>query len=232
MRAWLLVLACGCASTPATDPTDPAHDPQPRPRPAGHGGPSIQAEIGALDEDEARKTYQAARPAIDRCVADATKRYKFLEGEIEILLRVGGDGRVRWGYPKLSNLGDVEVERCIFSALEAQQWPKPQGGDEGQTSQYLAFDAAGRAASPLGPDDLGPARGELESALRRCRQRAGTSWLSVTFYVSPDGNVLTAGAAAGDEQGIEAIDCAVGAAKGMTFPTPGSYPAKVTLRVD
>jgi hypothetical protein len=234
--AWSLVVVVACAPACSSKPAADAHDQEeevaPHPHGTGNGGPAIHAEIGALDEDEARKAYEAARPSIDRCITAASKRHKFVEGDFEAMLRIDGSGRVRWGYPTVSTFGDYELETCILDALREQQWPKPQGGEEGLTSQSLGFDPAGRAASKLGPDDLGDKLGELESALRQCRSSSGTKWLAVTFYVGPEGNVVSAGAAAGDEKGVEALSCAVDAAKGMTFPSPGSYAGKFTVRVD
>ena len=53
--------------------------------------------------------------------------------------------------------------------------------------------------------------------------------LAVTLYIDADGNVMAAGASVGDAAGLSAIDWAVKAAEGLSFPSPGSYPAKVMI---
>ena len=50
-----------------------------------------------------------------------------------------------------------------------------------------------------------------------------------TLYVGTGGEVLSAGVTPPDETGEDAVDCLVEALLGAKFPSPGSWPAKVTL---
>ena len=50
-----------------------------------------------------------------------------------------------------------------------------------------------------------------------------------TMYVSTDGSVLAVGVTPPDEGGEDAVDCLVSTLKQATFPSPGSWPAKVTF---
>lgn len=200
--------------------------------PSGSNTPKVHAEVGALDEDKVNEAFAAARPAIDECFRGANKgmRYKIVGGDIEVIVRVKNDGSVRWAYPRRSTLGHSATERCIISVLERQNWPRPQGGEEGIASTNYGIDAPGRDAVEWSPGDLGEAGGELESRLRSCLRGGGG--IEITIYVDPNGNVLSAGAAIDDERSIDAIDCAIDEARGINYPSPGSYPAKVTVRVE
>jgi hypothetical protein len=201
-------------------------------RPRGSGGPRIHAEVGALDEDKVNEAFSAARPAIDECFGRANRgmRYKVVGGDVEVMVRVKNDGSVRWAYPRRSTLGHSDTERCIMQVLERQSWPRPQGGEEGIASTNYGMDSPGRSAVDWSPGDLGEAGGELASKLRGCM--AGSHGLEITLYIDPDGDVLSAGAAVDDESALDAIECAIDAARAIRFPSPGSYPAKVTVRVD
>jgi hypothetical protein len=233
-RSLLLVLGLplgGCAAN-ATGPVDPVAENEPaRSRDAG-GGPIIRAEVGALDEAAVKQVFRAAVPRIEACFRAGSKRHAYLEGEIEVLLRIRGDGRVRYALPVGSSFGDRETERCILDELGRERWPEPQGGDEGETRQKFEVGAAGRPAVAWSPAQLGSRLGELQRKLRRCQANVGTSGLSVTIHVDPDGKPVTAGAAVSDERGLGALDCALDAATSLRYPSPGSWPAKVTVTAD
>jgi hypothetical protein len=220
--------ACG-ATPPPVDPSDGVEDPAPRR--VAPSGPAIEAEVGALDEKKVNDAFEAARSEINACLKSANDAmsYKVVGGDIEVEIRVKNDGSVRWSYPTRSTLGHRATERCILDALSKQAWPKPEGGDEGIARTSYGIDAPGRPAVEWSAGDVGEGGAELGGKLRGCARQAGGGGLSVTVYVDPDGKVLSAGAAASDENGIEALECAVDAALGTTFPSPGSYPAKVTL---
>ena len=237
MRLFVGVVCCGllgCGGGSA-----PRH-------PAGQGGaepagprpvtePAIQAEIGALDQDAVDEAFKAARPAVARCFDEANRGLPFavIGGELEVVVRVKNDGTVRWAYPSRSDLGHLGAERCIMRALDAQAWPRPEGGEEGIARTRFGIDPpAPRPAVDWSADDLGTNGQKLLDELHRCRREAGTELLTLTMYVDADGNVLSAGAAIGDEAGLDAIECAVNAARSMRFASPGSYPAKVTLAVE
>jgi hypothetical protein len=224
-------LLCGCTRS-AVEPTLGAGD-EPRAetastqatRPA-RGTPAldIEAEVGALDPAAVKQTFAAAMDGINGCYERGSKRLSFLEGEMEVLLRIDGQGAVRYAVPLESTFGDRETERCIVAELEKQIWPQPKGGREGETRQRFSIRSRGRAAVPWSPADLGSALARLQRELARC-----PAAVTVTIHVDPDGKPLAAGAAVADEHGLPAIDCALNAAKRIRYPSPGSWPAKVTI---
>lgn len=224
------VAGCSGGQDPRS-PSDEVDDVAPAPR--RDGGPAIDSEIGALDENKVRDTFREARPKITKCLRQANDGLDMpvVGGELEVQLRVKGDGTLRWAYATRSTLGHRSAEQCVLAVLAEHTWPKPEGGDEGLARTDYGIDPPGRAPVTWSAGDLGAQESKVKSELRACMGDSGTSSLSVTIYVDPDGKVITAGGAAGDENGIDAIDCAVSAVKGLTFPSPGSYPAKVTVEV-
>jgi len=223
-----VLLTAACAPTP---PPQDASLATVRHRPSGGDhGPKIAAEVGALDEHVVQEAFDAARASVGECFARANERLRWpmVGGDVEVVVRVRHDGSVRWIFPVRSTLGDREAERCILDALGAQHWPKPQGGDEGIARGPYGSDAPGREPVAWAPSDLGHAGDELRAKLHACGREKGGA-VSVTLYVDPNGKPVTAGAASDDEHGIEALDCAVEAAMGLRYPSPGSYPAKVTV---
>jgi hypothetical protein len=49
------------------------------------------------------------------------------------------------------------------------------------------------------------------------------------MYVATDGSVLAASVTPPSEEGEEAVDCLVSTLKDASFPSPGSWPAKITF---
>jgi len=222
----------GCSSNPEPDDPSGGNQDKTASKPAIPIALEMRAEVGALDAHKVKEAFTAADPPINRCLDQARERIPFLGGEAEAFLRIGGSGEVRWAYLRDSTLGDHRAEACIIQALKAQSWPRPQGGDEGETSQRFSLDNADeRPAVDLTPDVLGSAGSKLTEELSACRQQSGTELLKATLYIDADGKVMSAGVAISDEKGIGAIDCAVKASQKIHFPSPGSYPGKVTVSV-
>ncbi len=191
--------------------------------------PSVEAEVGALDAAGCKHAFENARPSIDACFDRARQQLPFIEGQIEVFVRVAGDGSTAFAYPRNTTLGHRATERCVVAAVAGQRWPKPMGGGEGETTQTLSINTHERPPVAWTSADLGRNRRLLTNKLRRCQQRHGGTDLNVTMYVDPNGRVLAAGAASQDEAGRDALQCAADAPIGMRFNSPGSYPAKVTV---
>lgn len=229
-----VLLAASCSTTPPSDLPEDETSPGPpdgaEPMPTAL---AVDSELGALDMAAVQEAFRDAFPVIDGCVRQGRQRLPFLGGAIEAFVRVDGEGAVRWAYLEHTELGDHRTESCIVDALSQRSWPKPSGGKDGEARQQLDFgEADERPPVDLSPDALGPRVRKVESALRRCRSQAGTSSLEVTFYVDPDGKPMAAGVAVADDKGPDAIDCAVRAIRSARYSSPGSYPGKVTIRVN
>jgi hypothetical protein len=152
-----------------------------------------------------------------------------LGGDVKLFLRIGEDGRVKYGFLEDSSLGDADTERCIMQVLTEAQWPKPDGG-EAEVRNGFGFDPAGDARSPIdwSSDKLAPALGKND-ALQKCTSGVDAKF-KVTVYVTPGGKIQAAGVSTSSKEGVEKLDCIVDAIKGMKgVPSPGSWAAKTSF---
>jgi hypothetical protein len=232
----LLSLLAACGDKPKTpdSPDDVASDHVAAPRPKGGSSnvPTIDAEVGALDAEAVEAAFSNARPAIMDCVKAANQGLDFevIGGDMEVEIRVGSDGGVKWAFPRKSTMGHRGAELCILDVLRDQSWPKPEGGEDGIARTRFGLDApAARPPLQWSAGELGGKGASLGDKLQSCKSSSGANSLEVTLYVDADGNVIAAGASTEDETGIDALDCAANATKGLKLPSPGSYPAKVTI---
>ena len=143
-------------------------------------------------------------------------------------------GNVAVGFDVLGHsfqaIGDRVTEKCMLDVLRAKSWPKPVGGEVGIAQGGIGFDMINDVREPTewSSEDAAPGLDKLNGKLNACKN--GKGGFEVTLYVDTDGNVLSAGATPPDEEGEKSVDCIVDALKGATFPSPGSWPAKVTFR--
>jgi hypothetical protein len=189
----------------------------------------MYTELGVLDEAEVRSTFERVwRGAMTNC---QKRSNEFVSGLTVVRMRVNHQGQVKWVYFKETVLGDRQAEKCMLDALRSASWPTPQGGEDGLAEQELAFaDLADRPATEWDPARVQPALAKALEPLQECR--AGVNGLfTATAVVKTDGSVRSVGIAPPDETGEQAADCIVDVIKGLTFPTTGSWPAKVTFDV-
>ncbi len=202
-------------------------------------GPSVESEIGALDDTRVKQTFEHLSGRLTGCFSKGAQRIAYLAGDVRFVVRVARDGAARWVFVKDSTLGDRETELCMVGALKAASWPRPQGG-EGLAENSFSFDPGGEERPPVAwsPEQLGAAQKEGPGAPRTAQcgrsQRAGGHHgrSRATMYVETDGKASAVGVASGDEKGDAAADCVIGALKGLKYPSPGSYASKVSVSVE
>ena len=210
---------------------------------------SATADIGALDKGKVEAEFRTATPEIDRCLGAGRKRVRYLEGDIELFMRVDEAGKAVLANLVHSTLGDHETEACILAAYKARQWPRPIDGKTGEiehshqfgigadadparpwTADTLAAAMAREVPADAGADAASPYQALL-AALGRCRTEAKADRLEVTMYLDQDGFVQAVGLATDQESGRGAADCVATVVKTTSFPSPGSSPVKVTVSV-
>lgn len=238
MRAWpalgLLVTAglLGCGGPPPK----PAEEP-----PAAHqadaprrSGVAVSAEVGALDEEATRKSFERATKTMTRCFQKGTERVPFLAGDVAFYVRVAGDGSAKYVYLRDSTLGDRATEDCMLRALREAHWPAPVGGAEGEAKNDFHFEPGSDERPPVtwSPGQLGAPLRNAQQALRACRASVGAGPMKATLYVDTEGKPLAVGVSVSDEKGERAAPCVVDALKGLTYPSPGSYAAKATVAIE
>jgi len=200
----------------------------------GNGGPSFEAEIGALDQDKVQSALQRASGKLSACFHSGVRRIPFMGGEIRFALRIAQGGTATVAYLKESTLGDRETESCMLGALRGASWPSPVGGKEGLAEGGFSFDPSADERPPdtLEPERLGKELPKAKQALATCRQSQGAGPIKATMYLDTDGKPLAVGVSSEDAKGEAAASCVVDALRGMNFPSPGSYAGKVSLIVE
>jgi hypothetical protein len=191
---------------------------------------SASSEIGALDEDKVTATFRSAQGDLQKCLFQGAQRNEHEGGDVAFFVKIDTNGRVVHAHVERSTLGDRETEKCMLRALEKRSWPSPQGGDIGLARSSLGFDPPSDARPPTDwpPSRVDDAVQGMRDKISSCKRGAGGD-LTATVYVDPDGAALSVGVAASDESGASAVDCLVDVLKQATYPSPGSWPAKVTF---
>jgi hypothetical protein len=197
------------------------------------GGPSVESEVGALNEDKVKTAFEHASGKLTSCFNKGAERLPYLSGEVRFVIRVKKDGTARWAFVKDSNLGDRSTEECMLNALKGLSWPKPKGG-EGIAENSFTFAPGEDDRPPIdwSPERLGKPFHKAQGALSKCRAEGGGSALKATMYVDTDGKATAIGVSSAEEKGAAAIGCVISTLQGITFPSPGSYAAKVTVPIE
>jgi hypothetical protein len=227
--AWLAVsasfaLACGEATPPPKTSDD-----QPQAEDHHRAGPSVSSEIGGLDEDKVNAAFESSLSGLQRCLQQGAERVEFLGGSVSFFVKIDMEGKVDGAYLEKSTLGDRDTEKCMLKALRSKKWPKPVGGEHGLARKSFDFDPPNdvRAPADYDQDHLSKGLDKIAGKLRSCKGAKGS--YEATLYVATDGSVLSAGVTPPNEDGEESVDCLVSTLKEASFPSPGSWPAKVTF---
>ncbi len=221
-----LVAACGGSEPPPKDATIKDHAPK------TGDGPTVSAssEIGGLNEDAVDAAFKSSVKGLQRCIDSGAKRVEFLGGSVSFFLKIDTAGKVANAYLEHSTLGNRTTERCMLDSLSAKSWPKPVGGEHGLARKSFSFDPPNDVREPItwDGDDAAPGLKKIADDLDSCK-RGQRGQFEATLYVATDGKVLSAGVTPPDESGEAVVDCLVGVLESASFPSPGSWPAKVTL---
>lgn len=225
------IVSCG-----ATEPPPKAAAPE-APKPVARTKPkprlSISGQLGSLDQGKVDEAFNRLMPKFGDCLSQGASRVEFIGGHVKFFVRIALDGTAKWAYLSESTIGDRDTERCMLVAAKSARWPVPLEG-EGQAQKAFDFDPSPdvRDAIPWATDRVAKALTTARAKLGQCTQGAPGRY-HATVYVQTNGTTLSAGVAPPNERGESGgVDCLVDVLKGMKFPSPGSWPAKVTFDVD
>ncbi len=225
----LICGACGGGTVEA-----PHVDPVPTVT-AHHEGPHMRVagQLGSIDEAATKNTFAKLSDPFQTCQTSGLKRIDYLAGDVKFFLRIGEDGRAKWGYLEKSTLGDIETEKCLMNIAMGASWPVPDGGEAEIQYDGLGFDPPSTARLPTDwpSDKIATTLGKHGEALNKCVDAGKGAKFTVTAYVVPGGKVQSVGVATNTKDGAEQIDCIVSAVKAMKMPTPGSWAAKVAFQL-
>lgn len=219
-----LSIACGDGAPPAKTADD-----QPELTDTHRAGPTVSSEIGGMNEEQVNSAFEASVSGLQRCLSAGAQRIEFLGGSVSFFIKIDSTGRVDRAYLEKSTLGDRETEKCMLDALRAKSWPKPVGGEHGLARKSFDFDPPNDVRAPADYDHghLDKGLGKIAGKLAGCKSAKGP--YEATIYVATDGSVLGAGVTPPSEDGEDSVDCLVSTLKSASFPSPGSWPAKITF---
>jgi hypothetical protein len=218
---------CGGGETPPAKSANGEETPREH---EGRPAMSASAEIGALDESKVTQTFRGAQGALEKCVAAGAGRNELEGGDIAFLVKIGSGGRVVHVHAEKSTLGDRDTEKCMLQVLKKRSWPEPQGGDVGLARNSFGFDMPNDARPPTAweASRMDETVATLSGKIASCKQRTHGD-LTATVYVDPEGSAVSVGIASSDDSGEDAADCLVSVLKDAKYPSPGSWPAKVSF---
>ena len=226
--AIIAVSAAACGGT--TPPPKVADEPEPAPHHEHAAVPQVSAEIGALNEDDVTSTFSSCLNGLQRCLDDGAKRVEYLGGSVGFAIKVAEDGSLSDARIEQSTLGDHKTEECMLGVLRSKSWPKPVGGKTGLASKSFDFDPPNDVRPPTdwSSDRVGDTLAKLASKIDGCKQGASGNF-TATMYVATSGKPIAVGVTPPDTGGEPAVECLVGVLSDAKFPSPGSWPAKVTF---
>lgn len=222
------LLACG-GSEPAPK-SQTVNDAAPTQERDHLHGVRTSSEIGGMNEDEVDAVFKTTLSSLSRCHNKGAARVEFLSGSVSFFLKVDSAGKVDQAYLEHSTLGDRDTEKCMLSVLKSKTWPKPVGGEHGLAKKSFEFESPNDVRPPMEWDSENAKKvlKKLGDKLADCRSGASGSF-EATAYVSTEGSVITASVTPPNEAGEAAVDCLVDTLREASFPSPGSWPAKITF---
>ncbi|HWA78295.1 MAG TPA: AgmX/PglI C-terminal domain-containing protein [Polyangiaceae bacterium] len=228
LLAVALVSACGGSEPTAKSPK--LKDATPTAERDDLHGVRTSSEIGGMNEDEVDAVFKKTLSTLERCLNKGAARVEFLSGSVSFFLKVDSAGKVDQAYLERSTLGDRDTEKCMLAALKSRTWPKPVGGEHGLAKKSFDFDSPNDVRPPMEWDSerAKTVLKKLGDKLNDCRGGASGSF-EATAYVSTEGSVITASVTPPNESGEAAVDCLVDTLREASFPSPGSWPAKITF---
>lgn len=251
-----LVFVVGCGgSTPPPKPVEPETTETPSDSGENKAGPSVSQELGSIDQKGVENTFtRLLNGPLERCHQDGRSRLDYMNGDLRVFLRIGQDGKVRYGYFEESSIGDRDTERCVLDALSTASWPKPVGGEAEVRNSFHWEAGDERAPTSWEPEKVMKALDQakdVKGQIQKCKSGIKGD-LHLTAYVEHDesaaddakpkakpakgkkeekalGRFRAIGVAATSRDAADKADCVVEALKNLLLPSPGSYAAKVSF---
>ena len=197
---------------------------------ASGAGMGVSGLHGTLSAGEARQALEPRMSEMTGCFALRSMGFEQLGGQIRMLIRVEGSGRVVSSHPEDSTVGDRDVERCVRRVILGTRFPRTHGGGEAEIHWAMTVDPPDSVREPM---TWSPERVARVVRLRRARGRSSCnldSGVQVTVYVSRGGRVLRAGAAAAEATDDEVLDCVASRVQRWRMPS-SRHGAKVTFEI-
>jgi len=172
----------------------------------------VRGLVGTLNKDDVHQTMEARQQAMNACTARARRAHgiEWVGGQMRFAFKVDAQGHVDNLRPVVSNVGHYELEQCITQVVLETQFPRPAGHAAAEFSWGMSVDAA-RSQPPakLRPSVvMSSVRKHRRELHEQCTLPRRTRF-QVTAYVSPTGEVLSAGAFTKADAAHPAVPCLV-----------------------
>jgi hypothetical protein len=234
LLAGLALPLAACGGSAST--REPVVAPSVAPAPAGdipaEHELATSAEIGALNESAAEESFRASLDGLQRCVSDGVERLEFMGGSIEFAVKIDARRQVSRVWAAHSSLGERSTEKCMFDALRAVSWPRPEGGEFGIARNSFEFEP--RKGSPVPAVwDAGRVAGvvdDVQGTLAECGD-GQLGHMLITLYIGEGGKALAGGAASEEPVEETEVDCVVDALLSARYPRPERSPTKVRFNL-
>jgi TonB family protein len=99
--------------------------------------------VGGLDRDIIRRTIRSHIKEVKFCYEQELMRRPGLFGRVSIKFSITGTGVVSSSAVESSTVGDSRVERCIASAVQRWEFPRPTNGGVVLVTYPFVLQAAG-----------------------------------------------------------------------------------------
>jgi hypothetical protein len=174
----------------------------------GGAGMDLNAEHGFLSQEDAEDAIKAHWQKLVACYQQAGPARDFASGMVRLRFLVDGQGRAGEVYVLESQLGLLEVERCLMATGRTIVFPRPQGGKVTTVDYSLEFRSSGEVAVVDVPDGemARPFASWLPELAIDCHELP-VDEVKATFYVEPRGHIRSVGFASARPLSEETTDC-------------------------
>ena len=188
----------------------------------------VEGTLGRLSQAAVTRGLRAGDAAILECYSSRLAAVSVLSGRMDLTFRIARDGSVKTLTMNSSSLGDRVVEQCILSASRALTFERPAGGEAEFTYPVvLDLPEGTRPALTWDSSRIASVSGLLQRALHRCE--VPRTRFDVTAYIDSSGAAIASSIAPAEPVDEAKVECLASALARVSFPSPGSYFAKITF---
>lgn len=253
---WLSLLclaACAKHVPPPKAPEPPPPHEEPAPKPEHDDGMQIEGQLGTISDEAIGHAFQEKWPDIARCSQVAQMRFAYLNGTIELKIRVGKDGAPLKAYVERSTLGNWDAEHCVLEVARTITFPSPKGGNEAELTfpieikpkhgSVIAWEESRIApTAERSRADAGVCRGDAPvGKAGKGKKRPNTAPVAVkelppnvslTVYIAPGGHISSVGLAGEGPIDEQFAQCLVSRARTWRADDPRGRVAKATIGIE
>lgn len=218
-----LLTACGVAPTAENGTASHQRPPDSKLDPTGY------PELAPHHVDAIFAEQQAGFSA---CGRDAPGAH--VGGVARLMFLLEPTGRVEEVFVAESDIGSIDVERCLLTAARFLEFPVPPGSGRTRFIRAFPVNASARNSLSQQPESWGyPTVRGRRDAIRKCRADYGYDGpFHLTMFVGGRGRVLSAGFHARQPTPDGFADCVVRVMGETTFPDTGGQIVKYRALVE